>query len=142
MKLGRVIPDLILKDHLNRDFRLYDNLDKWLILIFYKDNLALNKLVEYDDYFRKLNNYGIKIVVVNNASVETNRAYTEKFKIQIPLLSDEEGILSKQIEKENNLEKKRIFVLNNKAKIVYVDYKLPLLYLSKLISVLTDDKGT
>ncbi len=142
MILGKTIPDFVLKDHLNRDFRLYENLNNWLVLIFYAENYLSEKIIEYNEHLEKLTSAGVNIVLINNASIETNKAIVEKLNIKFLLLSDLEGRLSKEIQGVHPFKKKKIVVLNNKGKIVYIDYKFPSFYLNKLQTISRGKKGS
>jgi len=131
MKLGKILPDIILKDHLDRDYRLYENLNNWLVLIFLKDYLITEQLLEFNSNYEKIISAGINIIVVNNAPVQTNKALVKKLNFKFPLLSDVEGKLSSVLDSKEKV-KRKILILNNNAKIVYVDYKFPTYYLNKI----------
>jgi peroxiredoxin Q/BCP len=128
MILGKIVPDFSLPDQYGNEFRLYENLDSWLILIFYpseEGEICTRHLCNYRDNLKEFKKVGLKLVAISSDSVENHRRLSEEHNLNFPLLSDFTGEVGKMFTAFNGVRKKKVFVLNKQAKIVYEDFKLP-----------------
>lgn len=115
MNKGDIFPNFILKDQNGKDFELYKNLSKPILLVFYpKDNTPVcsSQLSNYnanlDDFIKQ----GLKVIGISTDSVQSHLAFCGKLELNFPLLSDKEKKVSKQYDAINFLGmNKRILVL-------------------------------
>ncbi len=136
MTLGKTVPDFILPDQHGNDFRLYENLDSWLILVFFlreNDELCTKQLCHYRDNFASFLEAGIKLVAIGNEPVEKHREFTQKHNLNFPFLSDYEMNVTNlfNVLNGNGVSNKKVFILNKNAKVIYTDYKLPFYYVNQ-----------
>lgn len=89
-----IAPDFSLPDQTGKLHSLTDYKGKWLIIYFYpKDDTpgctteACN-FRDASDYYKKL---GVSIIGISKDSVKSHGKFTEKFKLNFPLLADESG---------------------------------------------------
>jgi thioredoxin-dependent peroxiredoxin len=119
MKVGKEVENFRLKDQNGNLFDLYENLDKHILLVFYpKDNSKvcskqLNNYHLKEDLFLKK---GIRVIGINIESINSHKKFCEDKNIGIPLLFDENGIVSRKFKALN-------FIGMNKRKIVLIDKK-------------------
>jgi peroxiredoxin Q/BCP len=133
MKIGIQVENFQLTDQFNNKFDLYENLDQDVLLAFYpKDNtpVCTKQLVNYTLHQEELIKFGIKIVGINIAPVESHKSFCANNKIDFPLLSDPEKKVSKYFNALNLLGKnKRKLVLVGKDKLVKFERSaLPLFF--------------
>ncbi len=150
MMIGKIVPDFTLPDQHGNEFRLYDNLDSWLILVFYlkeKDDFCTKQLCHYRDNYASFAEAGIKLVAIGNESVEKHKEFTSKYDLNFPFLSDSELRVSQlfNVLNGNGVTDKKVFILNKSGKVIYSDHKLPFHYVKKekiLRNGAFNDKGT
>lgn len=120
MNIGDTAPNFILKDETGKDFELYQNLEKYVLLVFYpKDDTPVcsSQLAEYNDNLNEFIEYGIKVIGLNADTAESHRNFCSKLKLNFPLLSDENKQVSKQYDALNIFGmNKRTLVLIGKDK--------------------------
>lgn len=120
MNIGDTAPNFILKDETGKDFELYQNLEKYVLLVFYpKDDTPVcsSQLAEYNDNLNEFIEYGIKVIGLNADTAESHREFCSKLKLNFPLLSDENKQVSKQYDALNIFGmNKRTLVLIGKDK--------------------------
>ncbi len=88
MKTGDIAPNFILKDETGKDFELYKNLDKQILLVFYpKDDTPVcsTQLAEYNDNLDEFIKNEIKVIGINADSVQSHLDFCTKLKIKFPL---------------------------------------------------------
>ncbi len=140
MTLGKTVPDFVLPDQHGNEFRLYENLDSWLVLVFFiKENqdVCTKQLCHYRDNFASFTEAGIKLVAIGNDPVEKYKELTQKHNLNFPFLSDTEKHVTNlfNVYNGNGFAKKKIFILNKKGKIIYTDHKLPFYYVNNGIKL-------
>jgi peroxiredoxin Q/BCP len=122
MKIGMKVENFQLNDQNNNKFDLYENLNQDVLLAFYpKDNtpVCAKQLVDYSLNQTELNKFGIKIIGINIDSVESHKSFCANNKIDFPILSDPEKIVSKYFDAVNLLgQNKRKLVLVGKDKLI------------------------
>lgn len=126
MKIGECVENFSLVDQHNNNFNLFDNLDKDILLVFYpKDNtpVCTKQLVDYSLNQAELQDYGIKIVGINIDTVDSHSSFCANNKIDFPILSDPEKIVSKRFEAISLLgQNKRKLVLVGKNRIIKFEH--------------------
>lgn len=126
MKIGERVENFILMDQHNNEFNLFENLDKDILLVFYpKDNtpVCTKQLVDYSLNQAELENYGIKIVGINIDPVDFHSSFCANNKIDFPILSDPEKIVSKRFKAISLFgQNKRKLVLINKDRIIKFEH--------------------
>lgn len=134
MKVGDVVQNFILKDEHGRDFELYKNLDKKVLLAFYpKDDtlVCTSQLSEYNQNLDEFNKKKIKVVGISIDSVESHSNFCNKLKLNFPLLADTDKTVSKELDAINILGmRKRILVLvGTDKKVLWTDSTLSIKYI-------------
>ena len=133
MKLGDTVENFVLKDQYNIDFDLYTNLDRDILLVFYpKDNtpVCTKQLVDYSLNQKELDNYGIKIVGVNIDPVDSHNEFCQNNKIDFPVLSDPDKIVSTRFDALNVLgqNKRKLVLIGKDKKIKFERSTLPIFF--------------
>jgi thioredoxin-dependent peroxiredoxin len=115
MKAGDIASNFLLKDEAGKDFELYKNLDKKVLLAFYpKDDTLVcsTQLADYNDNLDDFIKNGVKVIGISTDSVESHSNFCSKLKLNFPLLADEDKTVSKQFDAVNFLGmSKRLLVL-------------------------------
>lgn len=115
MKTGDIASNFVLKDEAGKDFELYKNLDKKVLLAFYpKDDTLVcsTQLADYNDNLDDFIKNGVKVIGISTDSVESHSNFCSKLKLNFPLLADEDKTVSKQFDAVNFLGmSKRLLVL-------------------------------
>lgn len=128
MRTGDIVPDFSLKDQYGKDFNLYQNLDKNILLIFYpKDNTPVcsSQLKNYQVNFDKFLEAGVFPVAVNIADTNSHKEFCEQTGVNFPVLSDYDKSVSRMFNALNFLGmNKRIIVLIGKDKKVKMIKKM------------------
>jgi peroxiredoxin Q/BCP len=133
MKLGDDVENFNLKDQYNVDFDLYANLDRDILLVFYpKDNspVCTKQLVDYSLNQKELDNYRIKIVGVNIDQVDSHNEFCQNNKIDFPVLSDPDKIVSTRFDALNVLgqNKRKLVLIGKDKKIKFERSTLPIFF--------------
>lgn len=133
MKLGDTVENFVLKDQYNVDFDLYTNLDRDILLVFYpKDNtpVCTKQLVDYSLNQKELDSYGIKIVGVNIDPVDSHNEFCQNNKIDFPVLSDPDRIVSTRFDALNILgqNKRKLVLIGKDRKIKFERSTLPIFF--------------
>ncbi len=104
MKAGNAAPNFILKDETGKEFELYKNLDKKILLVFYPEDdtpVCSAQLTEYNNNLDELIKSGIKVVGISTNSVQSHSNFCNKLELNFPLLSDENKSVSRQYDALN-----------------------------------------
>ena len=133
MKAGDLASNFILKDEKGKDFELYKNLHKILLLAFYpKDNTPVcsTQLSEYNDNFDDFIKTGVNIVGISTDSVQSHLKFCGKLKLNFPLLADNEKKVSKQFDAINflGMNKRLLVLIGTDKRILWVDSTFPATY--------------
>ncbi|MFZ1520288.1 MAG: redoxin domain-containing protein [Ignavibacteriaceae bacterium] len=131
--VGESVENFRLKDQHNNEFDFYENLDKDILLVFYpKDNtpVCTKQLIDYSLNQSELAKYGIRIVGINIEPVDSHNSFCSHNKIDFPVLSDSEKIVSKKFDALNLIgQNKRKLVLIGKDRIIkYERLSFPLFF--------------
>ena len=131
--VGESVENFKLKDQHNNEFDFYENLDKDILLVFYpKDNtpVCTKQLIDYSLNQSELAKYGIRIVGINIDPVDSHNSFCSHNKIDFPVLSDSEKIVSKKFDALNLIgHNKRKLILIGKDRIIkYERSTLPVFF--------------
>jgi peroxiredoxin len=134
MKVGDVTPNFILKDQNGKEFELYKNLDKKLLIVFYpKDNTVVcsSQLAEYNESLDEFISNGINVVGINADSIHSHLNFCSKLKLKFPLLADEDKKVSKQFNAINflGMNKRLLVLINIDKRVLWTESTLPVTYI-------------
>jgi thioredoxin-dependent peroxiredoxin len=86
-------PDFTLHDQFDKPHSLSDYAGKWVVLYFYpKDDTpgCTTEACSFRDEYDYLQEQGISVLGVSKDSVKSHAKFAEKYKLNFPLLADEE----------------------------------------------------
>lgn len=129
--IGERAENFILKDQYGKDFELYKNLDTKVLLVFYpKDNsmVCSAQLRDYEANFDEFAKNNINVIGVNIESIESHADFCMNKKINFPILSDTDKLVSKFFNALNLLH-------TNKRKLVLIDTDKKIKYERSVFSV-------
>lgn len=134
MKVGDVTPNFILKDQNGKEFELYKNLDKKLLIVFYpKDNTVVcsSQLAEYNESLDEFISNGINVVGINVDPIHSHLNFCSKLKLKFPLLADEDKKVSKQFNAINflGMNKRLLVLINIDKRVLWTESTLPVTYI-------------
>ena len=134
MKVGDVTPNFILKDQNGKEFELYKNLDKKLLIVFYpKDNTVVcsSQLAEYNESLDEFISNGINVVGINADSIHSHLNFCSKLKLKFPLLADEDKKVSNQFNAINflGMNKRLLVLINIDKRVLWTESTLPVTYI-------------
>ena len=89
--IGDIAEDFTLEDQDGNLFRLYDNLNHKILLIFYPKDytpVCTKQLTDYRINKKIFDDLGINLVGINTGSVESHNSFTESCSLNFPVLSD------------------------------------------------------
>jgi len=133
MKIGMEIENFQLNDQFNSKFDLYENLNKDVLLAFFpKDNtpVCTKQFIDYSLNQEELKSFGIKIVGINIDPVESHESFCAHNKINFPVLSDSEKIVSKYFDALNLLgqNKRKLVLVGTDKRIKFERSTLPMFF--------------
>ena len=134
MKTGDIAPNFILKDESGKDFELYKNLDKQMLLVFYpKDDTPVcsTQLAEYNDNLDELNQNGIKVVGINTDTIQSHLEFCTKLNIKFPLLADVDKSVSRQYDALNflGMNKRLLVIIETDSKVLWNASTFPVTFI-------------
>ncbi len=134
MKQGEIAPNFKLKDETGKDFELYKNLDKKILLVFYpKDDTPVcsAQLAEYNDNIHEFINSRINVVGINTDSVRSHLDFCKKLKINFPLLSDEDKKVSRQYGAINflGMNKRTLVLIGTDRRVLWRISSMPITFI-------------
>jgi peroxiredoxin Q/BCP len=92
LKIGLKAPDFKLKDQENNIHSLSNYKGNWVVLYFYpKDNTpgCTKEACSFRDNLEDLKKEGVVVLGVSADSVNSHQKFAEKYKLNFPILSDE-----------------------------------------------------
>jgi peroxiredoxin len=133
--VGELAENFILKDQDGKDFSLYENLDKKVLLVFYpKDNTPVCnlQLTDYDLNYEDFEKNNVRIIGINTADVSEHKSYCMQKGFKFPLLSDGDKKVSAQFDALNLLgqNKRKLVLIGTDKKILYEKTVLSFLYVN------------
>lgn len=141
--VGNIAPDFTLPDQNGNEFNLYKNLNKNVLIIFYpKDNTTVcsTQLRDYQHNIEKFADLNVQLIAINTADIDSHRSFCEKISIEFPILSDDQGKVSKLYKAINflGINKRMVVLIGTDKKIKLVKKMLSINYSSsdELINVI------
>jgi len=133
--IGDIAEDFVLEDQNRNTFRLYDNLNRKILLIFYpKDNtpVCTRQLSDYQLNKRLFDTIGINLVGINTGSVESHNSFTGFCKVDFPVLSDPLKEVSRKYKALNlfGINKRKLVLIGRDKKILFEKNVLSFTYVS------------
>lgn len=133
--VGELAENFILKDQDGKDFKLYENLDKKVLLVFYpKDNTPVCnlQLTDYDLNYEDFEKNDVRIIGINTAAVSEHKSYCRQKGFKFPLLSDVDKKISVQFDALNLLgqNKRKLVLIGTDKRILYEKTVLSFLYVN------------
>ena len=133
--LNETAPNFRLKDQNGNEFKLYNNLDQKVLLVFYpKDNspVCTKQLNNYNQNMSEFNELGIRVVGVNVENTKSHSTFCENLELNFILLSDVDKVVSKLYNAVNlfGINKRKIVLINTDKKIMFEKTVLPFYYLN------------
>ncbi|HKI77887.1 MAG TPA: peroxiredoxin [Ignavibacteriaceae bacterium] len=124
MTSEKIVQNFILTDQDGKDFELYKNLNKNILLVFYpKDDsrVCSKQLKNYYENENLFTEKNIKIVGINTDSIESHQKFCSKLGIKIPLLNDRDKEVSKYFNALNifGINKRKIVLINRDKQIIF-----------------------
>ena len=134
MKVGDLVPNFVLIDENGKDFELYKNLNRHLLLAFYpKDNTLVcsTQLAEYNDNLDEFIKNGVNVVGISTDSVKSHSNFCIKLNLNFPLLADENKKVSKQFNAINflGINKRTLVLIGIDKCILWTDSTFPATYI-------------
>ena len=125
MNIGEVAPNFKLKDEIGKEFELYKNLDKNVLLVFYpKDDTPVcsTQLAEYNDHLSEFINSGIKVIGINADTADSHRDFCTKLNLKFPLLSDKDKKVSREYDALNlfGMNKRLLILIGQDKKVKWI----------------------
>lgn len=141
MKTGDIVPDFTLRDQYGKDFNLYENLDKDIMLIFYpKDNTPVCS-AQFKNYQLNLSKFlevGVFPVAVNIADTNSHKEFCEQTGVNFPVLSDYDKSVSRMFDALNffGMNKRTIVLIgkDKKVKMIKKMFQINFVEADRLIS--------
>ena len=134
MKVGDIVENFVLKDQFNNEFDLYKSLDSDVLLVFYpKDNslVCTKQLKDYSANQDKLNEIGIKIIGININSSLSHYSFCTGNSIDIPVLEDNDGKISKYFDAVNllGINKRKLVLVGKDKRVKFIKITLSVNYM-------------
>jgi thioredoxin-dependent peroxiredoxin len=134
MKVGDIVENFVLKDQFNNEFDLYKSLDSDVLLVFYpKDNslVCTKQLKDYSANQSKLNEIGVKIIGINTNSSLSHYSFCTVNSIDIPILEDNDGKISKYFDAVNflGINKRKLVLVGKDKRVKFIKSTLSVNYM-------------
>ena len=134
MRAGDFVSNFVLKDENGKDFDLYKNLDKKVLLAFYPKDDTLVCSTQLSDYNKNLNDFirsGVRVIGISTDSVESHSNFCSKLKLNFPLLADEDKTVSKQFDAVNflGMNKRLLVLIGTDKKVLWIDSTMSITYI-------------
>ncbi len=131
--LGKTVQNFVLRDQAGREFDLYKNLDKNILLVFYpKDNspVCSKQLLDYCNHKKKFEEKNIKVVAINTGTKEQHLAFCKSLEINIPLLSDVTKEVSRRFDALNiiGINKRKLVLIGTNKKVIFEKSSIPITF--------------
>lgn len=121
LKVNDKAPDFSLEDDQGNFFRLSENNQEKILLVFYPgDNtpVCTKQLCDYRDGAEAFTGMGVRVVGISNDSVESHQKFRGKHLLPFTLLSDPDLKVADQYDSKGMLGMKRSIFLIDEAGII------------------------
>ena len=135
--IGDIAEDFTLEDQDGNLFRLYDNLNHKILLVFYPKDytpVCTKQLTDYRINKRIFDDLGINLVGINTGSVKSHNSFAESCSLNFPVLSD-------PLKEISNKYKALTFFGGNKRKLVLIGTNKKILFEKDVLSFLYLSSG-
>jgi thioredoxin-dependent peroxiredoxin len=134
MKTGDFVSNFVLKDENGKDFELYKNLDKLVLLAFYPKDDTLVCSTQLSDYNKNLNDFirnGVRVIGISTDSVESHSNFCSKLELNFPLLADVDKTVSKMFKAVNfiGMNKRKLVLIGTDKKVLWIDSTISITYI-------------
>ncbi len=134
MRAGDIAPNFKLKTMDGKEFELYQNLDKKVLLVFYpKDDTPVcsSQLTEYNENYDEFILNGIKVVGINADTIQSHANFCTKLNLKFPLLADEKKEVSRRFDAINifGTNKRMVVLIGQDKKVIWTDSTIPITYI-------------
>lgn len=125
MKIGETAPDFTLKDGDGNDWKLSEQRDKIVVLLFYPGDdtpVCAKQLCSVRDNWEDYKATGAEVIGISTDSAESHKKFAGKYDLPLTLLADESG---ETLEKFNmkswlpNRAARGVVVIDKDGKIAY-----------------------
>jgi peroxiredoxin len=141
-----ILDNFILKDQNGKDFNLYENLDKKLLLVFYPKGsspVCSIQLSNYQKNKKTFEDYNIRVAGINTESGKSHASFCNSLGIDIPMLCDETKEISRRFNALNlfGRNKRKLVLIGVDKKILFEKSSLPVFYFNtdKIIDMLKEE---
>ena len=127
--VGSAAPDFSLPDGDGKPWRLSDQRDKVVVLLFYPGDetpICTRQMCSVRDNWDEYVATGAEVVGISSDSVESHRKFTEHHQLPLKLLSDADGTVSKRYGARSLIPGKvarSVFVIDAKGIIRHADVR-------------------
>ena len=133
--IGDVVDDFTLKDQDGKEFNLFRNLDKKVLLVFYpKDDspVCTKQLTNYNSFQSEFEKLGILVIGINTGSCKSHKIFCSTVGNSIRLLCDETKSVSKKFSALNfiGLNKRKLVLIGNDKRIIFEKSVFPIKYIN------------
>ena len=122
--IAKLAPNFILKDQFGKEFELYKNLDRNVLLVFYPKDDSLVCSRQLADYNRNLDLFkknDINVVGINIESSGSHQSFCDKLGLNFPILSDTDKKVSKAYDALTfvGVNKRKLILINSSKNVVF-----------------------
>jgi len=133
MNIGDTAPDFVLKDQSGNEFKLSNQLDKNILLVFYpKDSspVCSVQLRNYNESVSEFEKKNIKVIGINSGNETSHKNFCDELELKFPLLADSNKLVCKYYDAVNlfGIVKRKLVLVGNNRKILWIHSALPFSY--------------
>lgn len=135
MKTGDPVENFVLLDQFGKEFELYQNLDKDVLLVFYpKDDTPVCKkqLKDYALHKSEFETFGIRVIGINIDPFGSHFNFCTSNQIDFPVLSDPGGKISNIFDAVNIIgqNKRKLVLIGKDKRVKFQKSTIPAFFLS------------
>lgn len=123
LKINSKAPDFVLEDDQGGRFRLSENNQEKILLVFYPgDNtpVCTKQLCDYRDGFEAFQGLGVRVVGISDDSVESHQKFRARHQLPFTLLSDPDLKVAARYDSKGMIGMKRsVFLIDEAGMIRY-----------------------
>ena len=132
--IGDVVDDFTLKDQDGKEFNLFRNLDKKVLLVFYpKDDspVCTRQLLNYNRFESEFEKLNISVIGINTGSCKSHQNFCNSIGDSIRLLCDETKSVSKMFSAINifGINKRKLILIGTDKRIIFEKSTFPTQYI-------------
>ena len=132
--VGDIAKNFSLQDQHGKEFELYKNLDKRVLLVFYPkydSPVCTMQLTNYEQYLTEFEKSNIKIVGINIGESDSHFSFCNKLGLKFPVLSDKSKQISKNYKALNllGMNKRKLVLIETNRQIIFEKTIFPFYYI-------------